>query len=1071
MAPTTRVLIVEDLPTDAELAQREIEKTLGSCEFRRVETREQYLAALDEFRPTLIVSDFKLPAFDGLTALMLAIERAPETPFIVLTGSMNEDTAVECMKAGAWDYVIKEHVKRLGSVILGALEEKRVRDERRAAEAALRESEARHRTTLQTAMDGFWRVDLEGRLLEVNQAYWQMSGYTERELLAMNISDLEAVETPADTAARIRGLVTRGEQRFESRHRRKDGSLYDVEVRVQYKPANGGECVAFLHDITHRKRAEEELRFKAILLSTQMEASNDGILVVDDTGTMLSCNRRFAEIWGIPPDALASRSDEVLLRSIMDKVSAPADFLNRVRNLYVHPKETSQDEIPLRDGRILERYTAPMVGDDGTYYGRVWYFHDITERRRALDETRALLHATRAVADDPDFQRAARAVFDVCRELVGASAGWVALLSKDPQQNEALFLETGGLACTVDPELPMLVRGLRARAYKSETAIYDNVCPENPSRRFVPEGHVPLTNVLLAPLRIGGRTSGLLGLANKPGGFNERDARLAEAFSELIAVALRNSRQIELISHSEERYRTLIENLEHVVFSTDSQGRFTYVSSAIARYGLTSEEVVGQTARELRQFIHPDDLAGFEASIARTLAGHVEPCEFRVIDKTGRIHFIRGSSRPVRVLQQVVGLGGVLVDRTTQQEMEEQLWMARKMEAVGRLAGGVAHDFNNILSVILSYAEFGVDATRDGDPLREDLQEIRTAAERAATLTRQLLAFSRRQVLRPEVLDLNVVVGDTEKMLGRMIGEDIDLMFRPEQGLWATKADRGQIEQVVMNLALNARDAMPNGGKLTIETANVELDEDYAARHIGATPGPCVMLAITDTGDGMDAETQARLFEPFFTTKPVGKGTGLGLATVYGIVKQSGGSIWVYSEVGRGTTFRIYLPRCTDAAEVKPPVLSVVGPTTGSETILVVEDEAALRSLAQRILAASGYKVFTAANGWEALRLCEGMQERVDLMLTDVIMPGMSGRELAERLTQAHPQLKVVYMSGYTGNGILHQGVLDPEMPFVEKPFRGEELMRRVRETLDGVAMREPEGDVNSDPEGEPRRE
>ncbi len=381
--------------------------------------------------------------------------------------------------------------------------------------------------------------------------------------------------------------------------------------------------------------------------------------------------------------------------------------------------------------------------------------------------------------------------------------------------------------------------------------------------------------------------------------------------------------------------------------------------------------------------------------------------------------------------------------------MESELWQAQKMEAIGRLAGGIAHDFNNMLNVINGYADLVLSALREEDPHWMEIDQIRKAGDRAAALTRQLLAFSRKQILKPEVVNLNRIVADTEKMLQRLIGEHIRLDFRPAENLGAVKVDPGQIEQVIINLAVNARDAMPMGGCLTIETRNVELDSDYVDRRPGVQPGPYVMLAISDTGMGMEEGVRQRIFEPFFTTKESGKGTGLGLATVYGIVRQSGGHIWVYSEMGKGTTFKIYLPRTQEPAceQGSPRIEGLVG---GTETILIVEDDEAVRELTRRILETAGYDVLTAADGEEALRLWERRDASIHMVLTDVIMPGMSGRELAERLKASDPAMKVLYMSGYTDNAIVHHGVLDDGTHFIEKPFTVLELARKVREVLDG---------------------
>ena len=386
-------------------------------------------------------------------------------------------------------------------------------------------------------------------------------------------------------------------------------------------------------------------------------------------------------------------------------------------------------------------------------------------------------------------------------------------------------------------------------------------------------------------------------------------------------------------------------------------------------------------------------------------------------------------------------------------ESERQLRQAQKMEAVGRLAGGVAHDFNNVLSVILSYGEVLLGDMMPGDPLRADVEEIRKAASRAAGLTRQLLLFSRQQVAEPKVLDLREVLASMEKMVQRILGADVDLVLVTAKSAGRVRADPSHVEQVILNLVVNARDAMPMGGKLTIETENVVLDEGYAQEHLPAKAGPYVMMAVSDTGTGMDRETQARIFEPFFTTKEKGKGTGLGLSTVFGVVQQSGGNIWVYSEPGRGTTFKVYLPR-VDAE------LDVVGPhpapatLRGTETILLVEDEDQVRTIVQSILRRQGYRVMAAADGGEALLLCEGHPEAIDLLLTDVVMPHMSGPELARRLVAARPAMKVVCMSGYTDDTVVRHGVLEAGVAFLQKPITPTSLARKIREVLDSEKAR-----------------
>jgi PAS domain S-box-containing protein len=504
----------------------------------------------------------------------------------------------------------------------------------------------------------------------------------------------------------------------------------------------------------------------------------------------------------------------------------------------------------------------------------------------------------------------------------------------------------------------------------------------------------------------------------------------------------------ERLRESEERFRALIENATDLLVVFDERGVITLASPAVSEtLGWTLQEMLGRPGGD---FIHPEDLP----EAARVLAEVIRSPP-RVVRATIRLRHKDGGWRVVetslRSLLHVPAVRGVVSngrDVTEQKQLEERFLQAQNLESVGRLAGGVAHDFNNLLVAILGYAAFLEEGIRAGNPSLEDLAEIRSAGERARDLTRQLLAVARRQVLDSRVMDLNGVLRDAEKLLRRVLGEDVALALVPAADLWRVKADPSQIQQVVLNLAVNARDAMPQGGKLTLETANVVLDERYAAEHPGVAPGPYALLAVSDSGVGMSREAKAHLFEPFFTTKPAGEGTGLGLATVYGIVRQAGGHVWVYSEPGQGTSFKIYLPR-TEETEERPEPRRAVRDHRGSETVLVVEDEPAVRELASRALAAAGYHVLQAPSGREALEEAGRTAGPVHLLVTDVVMPDMSGQKLAEALKRARPETRVLYMSGYTENTIVHHGVLDAGVHFLSKPFTPATIQERVREVLD----------------------
>jgi len=516
-----------------------------------------------------------------------------------------------------------------------------------------------------------------------------------------------------------------------------------------------------------------------------------------------------------------------------------------------------------------------------------------------------------------------------------------------------------------------------------------------------------------------------------------------------VRYAIERKRAEEALRNSEERYRALFEGAAEGILVADLETRrFRYANRAVCN-------ILGYTEEELTQLavadIHPKEsldhvVAEFEAQTRgeKTVAPAI-PC----LRKDGTVFYADVATARAVIDGRPCNIG-FFTDVTERRQLEEQLRQSQKMEAVGKLAGGIAHDFNNILTAILGYSELLERRFAEGDPARREVAEVEKAAQRAASLTRQLLAFSRQQVLEPKVMNINRLVAEMDRMLRQLIGEDIDLVTSLDASLGNTKVDSSQLEQVVLNLALNARDAMPHGGKITIETANVDLDENYARQHVTARPGSYVMLAVSDTGCGMDAETQSRIFDPFFTTKPMDKGTGLGLSTVYGIVKQSGGYIWVYSEPDRGTTFKVYLPRVeSDVDEVKPADLESET-TGGAETILVVEDNEGIRTLMGEILQMNGYTVLKASGGAEALELAARGEQPIHLTITDVVMPGVDGRELAKRLAIVRPDLKVLFMSGYASDAVLHNGIVEEGTPFLQKPFTPESLARKVRRVLDG---------------------
>jgi PAS domain S-box-containing protein len=501
------------------------------------------------------------------------------------------------------------------------------------------------------------------------------------------------------------------------------------------------------------------------------------------------------------------------------------------------------------------------------------------------------------------------------------------------------------------------------------------------------------------------------------------------------------------------RLAMMIERMPAVLWTTDKELRYTSsMGAGLDSLGVKSGGLTGKTLAEYfetNDAQHPSINAHWRALAGESLTYELH-WQKRIFES--HVRSLRGPDG------EIIGVIGVALDITDRKQLADQLRQSQKLQAVGELAGGVAHDFNNLLMVVKGHAEMLLDRLPDSSadrqsPARQNVEQIQQAAERAAGLTRQLLAFSRMQVLQPRVLDLNEVVAGMIQMVSRVIGANIELAFLPGANLGRVKADPSQIEQVALNLVVNARDAMPDGGRLTIETSNVHLDRDYATEHAVVDPGHYVMLTVSDSGCGMDAATQARIFEPFFTTKSQGRGTGLGLATVYGVVKQSGGYVWVYSEVGHGTTFKVYLPMVQAPMEKKAPEKIASGHEPGTETILFVEDEQSVRELVSEYLAARGYKVLDAADGMQALEIAAAHKGKIQLLITDVVMPRVSGRELAARLAPTRPDLKVLYISGYTDDSVFRHGVLEGGMAFLQKPFNLKVLAAKIREILEHVPV------------------
>jgi two-component system, cell cycle sensor histidine kinase and response regulator CckA len=775
LSDALRILILEDVPMDAELVEYELARARIPFLSHRVDSREGFLDALEQFGPDLILSDYTLPRFDGMTALSLARERAPSIPFLIVTGSVNEETAVGCMKAGATDYLLKSNLARIGPAIEAALERCRAHSQKAEAEAALAASERRFRSLVQNSSDLVTILAPDGTILYASDSAERIVGYSPGDLVGSSLLsylDGGGVQT-------LRGLLqngnghTNGSGPIEFRLRRGDGSPVWLEA----------------------------------------------------VGTNLLT--------------------------------------------------------------------------DATIRGIVLNARDVSERKRADRELR----------------------------------------------------------------------------------------------------------------------------------------------------------------ESEERYRDLFDHASDLVCMAAPDGSLLYVNHAWQQGTGYSEAEIGRM--QLLDLVPPEARGYYSQVLERVLKGErLDHVELVFVPKVGTPITVEGNLSCTFKDGQPAVVRGIYRDITERKRVEEQLRRAERMQAAGKLAGGVAHEVNNMMTGVIGFSEFLLRSLDEGDDRRADVEEIIKAGSRAADVTRQLLAFTRQQFLQPQVIEVNTVVTEMEKMFRRSLGEDqvLELRLSPNAGL--LRADRGQLEQVLINLILNARDAMERHGRVSIQTEPAVLDEVYACRHEGVDfpLGHYVMLAVSDTGSGMDPEVQARIFEPFFTTKAVGQGTGLGLSTVYGIVKQSGGYVWVYSEPGQGSVFKIYLPAARAEEPALTPLERPEDPHGGSEMILVIEDEDVVRNLAARGLRDQGYSVVEARDGVQALQFIEQHLGAIDLVISDVVMPGMGGREFGQQLARLEPTLPVLFMSGYTGEDVVQRGLLEPGAPFQQKPFTPASLAVKVRAMLDQHQRTHPRG-------------
>jgi PAS domain S-box-containing protein len=692
--------------------------------------------------------------------------------------------------------------------------------------------------------------------------------------------------------------------------------------------------------------------------------------------------------------------------------------------------------------------------DIGSQIGLFIERKKVEEERERSEKLQSALYRIASLASAAtDLNEFYKSIHDTVAELMEARNFYIAVLSEDGERIEAPYF--------VDEEDEQVPPPAAWRGGLTEYVLQTgNPLLADPEKfaRMVAEGKVvsrgaPSLDWLGVPLKAGEKTFGVLVVQSysEKSRFGKKEAEILMFVSQQVAGAILQRRSQEALRRSEERYRSQVQCAVYGLYRSTIHGKFLDVNPALVQMlGYSSPEELYAMDMAIDLYANSEQRQILVSEFAHSQ--RIEGVETRWKRKDGKIITVRLSGRAgLKYPGEPESFEMIAEDITERRMLEEQLLHSQKMEAVGRLAGGVAHDFNNLLTVIKGYSELMLNEVTEKDPMRVEVEEIRRAAERAASLTRQLLAFSRRQVLEPKVLDLNTIIRNMQRLLQRLLSEDVQLQVSLPPDLGHVKADPGQIEQVIMNLAVNARDAMPQGGKLTIETGNHVIDETYAREHAVVHAGRYAMMAVTDTGIGMDQQTVSHIFEPFFTTKETGKGTGLGLSTVYGIVKQSGGYIWVYSEPGRGTTFKVYLPVVETGKPDDMGMRPVLAPTyRGTETILLVEDEDGVRALVREVLQRHGYHVIETRNGGEALLACEQHSGNIHLLLSDVVLAQVTGTELARRLTPLRPEMKVLFISGYTEEAIIHQGMLEEGTAFLQKPFTPNVLARKVREVLDG---------------------
>jgi PAS domain S-box-containing protein len=1044
-----KILVVDD---EVELKNILVEALLAhGYEAVGFNNGEEAVAILLEQAFDILLTDLMMPGMDGISLVREGLRIDSDLICIVMTGQGTIQTAVDAMKVGTFDYVLKPfRLQVILPVLTRAMNTRHLRLENvqlreavaihelsetiaftldpqtvlsKLADGALQQSQADEVSILLPTRDGkelyvaAVRGEKRERLLgERIPLEESISSWVARERQAVILNgevkddrfvalwprpDIRsAVSVPLQVANKLVGVIN-----LNMINRLRPFTLGQMKALTIL----AGTAAAALESASLYAQVQEaERNYRSIF-----ENAVEGIFQSTPAGRLLTVNPAFARILGYEsPD---------------DVIATVTDIAHQIYADHGDRDEAARRQL---ERGLLEGFEMAALRKDGE---RIWL---AVNRRSIRDDNGDEIFMEGSIEDITERKQAEDSL-------------------KEAETRFRMVAENLGEGIFIT-DLDDLILYLNSRMAELIGYTREEVLGKNGYKFLLPPDEWP---AFLK--RNGQRGEGLSGryemrVRRKDGTWIWLEVNAApyrNPAGEIVGTIAANTDITErksagdALRESEERYRDLVENAHDIIYSQDLDGHYTSMNQA-------GEQITGYTLEEalalnVTQTVAPEFLAKAREMLARKLSGeNVTAYEMEIIAKDGHRITVEANTKLVFQDGVPIGVQGIARDVTQRKQLEDQLRQSQKMEAIGQLAGGVAHDFNNLLTAINGYSALALQRIDENHPVRGYLEEVKKAGDRAANLTRQLLAFGRKQILQPLAINMNDVVTDMNKMLQRLIGEDIRLTAKLDPALKKIKADPGQVEQVLVNLVVNARDAMPQGGKLTIETATVELDSEYANKHVGFAPGNYVMLAVSDTGSGMDGKTQARIFDPFFTTKEKGKGTGLGLSTVYGIIKQSGGNISVYSELGHGTTFKVYLPGLAAAPpKAEAPVENAV--VGGSETILLVEDEDVVRGLARKILEHAGYNVLEASRGAEAFQLCQEQAQPVDLLLTDVVMPETSGKEVADRLSKEQPGLRVLFMSGYTDEAIVHHGVLDSNVEFIQKPFTPAALVRKVREVLD----------------------